>query len=63
MRRVPLKTVDITDAIGRETKLVYVDVFEQLVKISERGMTAAEMDAPLAIGESMAQARRTAPSR
>jgi hypothetical protein len=60
MRRVPLKTVDITDALGRETKLPYLEIFEQLVKTSERGLTAAEMDTPLAIGEALAGAKRSA---
>jgi hypothetical protein len=59
MRRVPLKTVEITDAVGRETKLSYLEIFEQLAKTSERGMTAAEMDVPLAIGMSLASARKS----
>ena len=59
MRRVPLKVVEIVDAVGRETKMPYIDIFEQLAKTSERGLTGAEMDTPLAISSSLATARRT----
>lgn len=59
MRRVPLKVVDILDGVGRENKLVYVELFEQLAKLSETGLTAAEMDIPLAVAGSLQTARRT----
>jgi hypothetical protein len=57
LRRVPLKTVEINDVMGRESALSYLDIFEQLAKTSDRGLTAAEMDTPLAIGQSLASAR------
>lgn len=59
MRRVPLKTVSITDAVNRETSLNYVELFEQLAKVAERGLTAAEMDTPLSVAASLQTARRT----
>ena len=59
MRKVPLRIIDVPEDAGRrDTKLAYIEVFEQLAKSSDRGLTASEMDIPLALIASLQQARQ-----
>ena len=60
MRKIPLKTPNIVEMDGREVPFPYLNLFEQFSKFAgQPGLTAEEMDIPLAIGESLVNARRS----
>jgi hypothetical protein len=63
MRRIPLKTVELADATGSQTRpLLYSEAVILLAKAPQGGLNAAEMDLALAIEASVeaAQAKENA---